>query len=57
MLSDLVIRLRSLLRRRTVESELDDELTFHVAQLTDKLIAVVCRLKRLGGVAGGAWGP
>ena len=39
MLSDLVIRLRSLVRRRTVESELDDELAFHVAKLTDKLIA------------------
>ena len=39
MLSDLVIRLRSLLRQRTVESELDDELTFHVAHLVDKFIA------------------
>jgi predicted permease len=39
MFSDLAIRVRSLLRRRTVESELDEELAFHVAHLTDKLIA------------------
>jgi predicted permease len=39
MLSDLAIRARSLLRRRTVELELDAELAFHVAQLTDKLVA------------------
>jgi hypothetical protein len=38
MLSDLVVRLRSLFRRRTVEVELDDELTFHLTHLTEKFI-------------------
>ena len=39
MFSDLTIRLRSLLRRRSVESELDAELEFHVTHLTDKFVA------------------
>ena len=39
MFSDFAIRIRSLLRRRTVESELEEELAFHVEQLTEKLIA------------------
>lgn len=36
MLSDLVIRIRSLFRRRSVESELDDELQFHFGKLTEQ---------------------
>jgi predicted permease len=39
MLSDLVIRLRSFLRPRTVESELDAELNFHYSRLTEQFIA------------------
>jgi len=38
MLSDLLFRLRSLLRRNTVESELDDELRFHFEQQVEKSI-------------------
>jgi len=37
MLNDLLIRLRSLLRRKTVESELDEELRFHFDQQVEKL--------------------
>jgi hypothetical protein len=36
MLSDLYFRLRSLLRRGTVESELDEELRFHLGQQVEK---------------------
>lgn len=36
MFSDLVIRIRSLFRRRTVEAELDAELKFHFAKLTER---------------------
>jgi macrolide transport system ATP-binding/permease protein len=36
MLSDLVFRLRSLVRRRTVENELDEELRFHLEQQVEK---------------------
>lgn len=36
MLRDLIIRLRSLLRRRTVEQELDEELTFHLERQFEK---------------------
>lgn len=36
MLRDLIIRLRSLLRRRTVEQELDEELTFHLERQLEK---------------------
>jgi predicted permease len=39
MLSDLVIRLRSLFRRGSVESEMNDELRFHVERQTEKLVA------------------
>jgi putative ABC transport system permease protein len=38
VLSDLYFRLRSLLRRRTVQRELDDELRFHVEQQVKKYI-------------------
>ena len=38
MLSDLVIRMRSLVRRRAVEADLDDELSFHLSHLTEKFI-------------------
>jgi predicted permease len=38
MLSDLLIRLRALLRRSTVESELDDEMRFHFEQLVEKFV-------------------
>jgi macrolide transport system ATP-binding/permease protein len=38
MFSDILFRLRSLLRRSTVENELDDELQFHVDQQVDKHI-------------------
>ena len=37
MLSDLIYRLRSVLQRKTVEQELDDELRFHLEQHTAKL--------------------
>jgi hypothetical protein len=36
MLSDLFFRLRSLLRRGTVENELDEELRFHLEQQVEK---------------------
>ena len=36
MLSDLVFRLRSLLRRDAVENELDEELRFHLEQQVEK---------------------
>ena len=36
MLNDLLFRLRSLLRRRAVENELDDELRFHLEQQVEK---------------------
>jgi predicted permease len=38
MLSDLFFRLRSLLRRRAVEGELDEELRFHVEHHVEKYI-------------------
>ena len=38
MFSDIVFRLRSLFRRSVVESELDDELRFHIEQHTAKLV-------------------
>lgn len=38
MLSDLWIRVRSLLRRRTVEAELDDELQFHLERQIEKCV-------------------
>src|SRR6266849_987293 len=38
MLSDLLIRLRALLRRNTVESELDEELRFHFDQQVEKFV-------------------
>jgi hypothetical protein len=36
MLTDIIFRLRSLLRRKTVETELDDELRFHLEQQLEK---------------------
>ena len=39
MLSDILIRLRSLFRREKVEHELDDELRFHFDQQVAKLVA------------------
>jgi len=39
MLRDLVMRLRSLLRRASVESEMNDELRFHIERQTEKLVA------------------
>lgn len=38
MISDLWIRLRALLRRRTVERDLDDELRFHLEHEVNKLV-------------------
>jgi macrolide transport system ATP-binding/permease protein len=38
MLSDLILRFRSLFQRRAVENELDDELQFHVEQQVEKLM-------------------
>ena len=38
MLRDLIIRLRSLLRRRRVEQELDEELTFHLERQFEKYL-------------------
>src|SRR5258708_3600611 len=38
MLSDVLIRLRALLRRNTVESELDEELRFHFDQQVEKFV-------------------
>src|ERR1700733_14896099 len=38
MFSDLIIRLRALFRRDTVESELDEELRFHVDRQIEKLV-------------------
>src|SRR6267142_1480115 len=39
MFTDLTHRLRSLIRRRTVEQDLDDELRFHREQLVDRHLA------------------
>ena len=39
MFTDLTHRLRSLIRRRTVEQELDDELRFHRERLVDRYVA------------------
>jgi hypothetical protein len=39
MFTDLTHRLRSLIRRRTVEQELDDELRFHRERLVDRHVA------------------
>src|SRR5512146_3338458 len=39
MLSDLLFRLRAIFRRRSVEEELDEELRFHYAHETERLIA------------------
>ncbi len=38
MVSDLLIRVRALLRRTAVETELDDELRFHFDQQVEKLV-------------------
>ena len=38
MLTDIVFRLRSLLRRTRVETDLDDELRFHFEQQVEKLV-------------------
>ena len=53
MLSDLLIRVRALFRRRAVESELDDELRFHFDKQVEKLVqsglpvTEACRVARL----------
>jgi hypothetical protein len=39
MFTDLTHRLRSLIRRRPVEQDLDDELRFHREQLVDRHVA------------------
>ena len=39
MLSDLLYRIRALLRRRTVDRELADELHFHLEHQTEKHVA------------------
>lgn len=39
MFSDLLFRLRSLLRKRAAETELDDELGFHFEQLVEKYVS------------------
>src|SRR5213079_2584698 len=38
MLNDLLLRLRSLFRRKSVEAELDEELSFHFEQQVAKFI-------------------
>ena len=38
MLSDLLIRMRALFRRKAVEGELDDEMHFHFDQLVEKFV-------------------
>src|ERR1700741_2448738 len=38
MLDDVVLRLRSLFRRKTVETELDEELRFHLEKQVAKFI-------------------
>src|SRR5579864_3281095 len=38
MLSDLLVRLRALFRRKEVENELDDELRFHFEHHVQKLL-------------------
>ena len=38
MISDLLYRLRALLRRGDMERELDDELRFHLERETEKLV-------------------
>jgi putative ABC transport system permease protein len=38
MLTDLLVRLRSLFRRKVVEEELDDELRFHLEQQVDSYV-------------------
>src|SRR5256885_1043949 len=39
MWADLVVRLRALLRRATIEQELDDELRFHLQRQVEKNLA------------------
>ena len=39
MLDDLTFRLRSLLKRKTADTELDDELRFHFEQQVEKNVA------------------
>src|SRR5215470_4322798 len=39
MISDLLIRLRSLFRRKAAETELDDELRFHFESLVEKYVS------------------
>src|SRR5215831_5791230 len=39
MFSDLLIRLRSLFRRKAAETELDDELRFHFEHLVEKYVS------------------
>src|SRR5215813_9641400 len=39
MFTDLTHRLRSLIRRRTVEQDLDDELRFHFERLIERHVA------------------
>ena len=39
MFSDLIYRLRSLMRRKSVETELDDELRFHFERQVEKYVA------------------
>ena len=39
MIHDILCRLRSLLRRKSVEQDLDDELRFHLEQETEKLVS------------------
>jgi predicted permease len=39
MFTDLTHRIRSLVRRRAVEQDVDDELRFHLAQLVDRHVA------------------
>jgi hypothetical protein len=46
MFSDLVFRLRSLLRRGTVENELDDELRFHLDQQVEKYMQGASRARK-----------
>ena len=47
MFSDILFRLRSLLRRSTVENELDDELQFHIEQQVDKHVRAGLPVKKL----------
>ena len=50
MFSDLRYRVRALFRKRSVESDLDEELRFHIEQEAEKLARAGCRARMRSAV-------